>query len=254
MPNHVTNIIRISCDDKKRKDEIMLSLLDSCGTFNFEQIIQMPKILIGTSSPNNTNAEECIKATGFESWFEWSRANWGTKWNAYSNALSYNPVGFKIWHRTVKGGFFGENSKERGYPTRINKKRFKRSIMENGVQESIHFQTAWCIPEPIYVTLSQKFPDAIFDIEFADEDTGSNCGNFSLQNGDMVKSDIAPSYRDQTPEEKIKWASYAFKLNNPNTDPRSYGYDENWEYSEKVEEEYDKEQKMKKEKETKIYI
>ena len=38
---------------------------------------------------------KAIAETGFESWYEWSIANWGTKWNAYSyKAESRDPLEF----------------------------------------------------------------------------------------------------------------------------------------------------------------
>jgi Ferredoxin-like domain in Api92-like protein len=35
----------------------------------------------------------CIGETGYKSWYDWSIANWGTKWNSYSFAIeSENPL------------------------------------------------------------------------------------------------------------------------------------------------------------------
>lgn len=51
---------------------------------DFDKIIPMPEILHGTTSPNRVNAQECIDATGYPSWYEWSNAVRGTKWNCYS--------------------------------------------------------------------------------------------------------------------------------------------------------------------------
>ena len=47
---------------------------------------------------------------------------------------------------------------------------------------------------------------------FADEDTGSNCGKFTLKAGKMIESDIAPSWKNQTEEEKKKWIAFACEV------------------------------------------
>ena len=44
---------------------------------------------------------------------------------------------------------------------------------------SIQFNTAWSTPEAIYRALIKKFPNLDFNVKFADEDMGYNCGEFS---------------------------------------------------------------------------
>ncbi|HIF9126646.1 TPA: hypothetical protein ACX6PM_002970 [Photobacterium damselae] len=75
---------------------------------------------------------------------------------------------------------------------RQNKKRFKRSIKENQVPESIVFFTAWGHPEKIMLAMSKKYPDIYFKIRFANEDWGRNCGEYILKDGKLfdVKLDI----------------------------------------------------------------
>lgn len=46
------------------------------------------------------------------------------------------------------------------------------------------FLTAWDTPKPIFIALSEKFPDVTITVDFADEDTGGhNCGTFVLKQG-----------------------------------------------------------------------
>ncbi|HCR1539680.1 TPA: hypothetical protein ONA72_006172, partial [Pseudomonas aeruginosa] len=42
--------------------------------------------------------------------------------------------------------------------------------------ESASFETAWSFPEPIFLKLSSMFPEATIELNYADEDIGSNCG------------------------------------------------------------------------------
>lgn len=78
--------------------------------------------------------------------------------------------------------------------------------LDNGI---CTFQTAWSCPNPILETLSKKFPESVINVEYADEDIGSNCGLFSLQNGLYLTQDIAPPYSQRTKEEMEKWKKYA---------------------------------------------
>ena len=40
----------------------------------------------------------------------------------------------------------------------------------------VTFETAWSCPVPIFERLSEMFPDVQFEVAFADEDIGCNCG------------------------------------------------------------------------------
>lgn len=67
---------------------------------------------------------------GHSNWYDWSIANWGTKWNSYS----FHP------------------------------------IVENPTNEhEFMFDTAWSTPEPIWDALAEKFPTLFFDIVGFDE-------------------------------------------------------------------------------------
>lgn len=50
----------------------------------------------------------------------------------------------------------------------------------------IRFSTAWSCPTPVLVELSKKFPDDEISVQYADEDIGSNCGYFTLKDGEMI--------------------------------------------------------------------
>lgn len=45
------------------------------------------------------------------------------------------------------------------------------------------FQTAWTTPIPIIEALSRMFPDVEFNVRYADEDIGSNLGQFLMKDG-----------------------------------------------------------------------
>lgn len=79
--------------------------------------------------PKALKAIQCIKETGHGSWYEWSLANWRTKWNAYSFSI------------------------ERDEPELLE---FK-------------FDTAWSYPEPIFDRINELWPDLTWVIRSFDE-------------------------------------------------------------------------------------
>lgn len=54
----------------------------------------------------------------------------------------------------------------------------------------IEFQTAWSAPSPIYLKLSKELPDEVIEVNYADEDIGSNCGVLRYKDGEVEKVDI----------------------------------------------------------------
>lgn len=85
MPNYVTNIITLQGDSKQiekllsdiQKDELGI------GSIDFNKIIPMPdEIFRGNLGVAET------KLYGKNNWYDWSIANWQTKWNAFSFGIS----------------------------------------------------------------------------------------------------------------------------------------------------------------------
>lgn len=100
-----------------------------------------------------------LKKYGYTDWYEWRVNNWGTKWNACdSDSLdSLMPV------RSSENGQY-----VMGYT----------------------FETAWSMPNGIYVGLSKMFPEITLEVQYADEDMGQNCGVVVYRNGEAIDSTI----------------------------------------------------------------
>ncbi|MCW7550023.1 hypothetical protein OO184_19330 [Photorhabdus sp. APURE] len=109
---------------------------------------------------------------------------------------------------------------------------------EANTQTKVTFETAWSHPFSVIQALSKKFPNEQITVKFADEATGSNCGYYTMQNGELLVESIAHSWSDQTDDEKKKkWTEFAFRFYHSETNPREYGYNENWVYDENLEDE-----------------
>jgi hypothetical protein len=53
----------------------------------------------------------------------------------------------------------------------------------------LEFETAWDPPFPVIMELSRRFPELIFNHEWADENLGYNCGWRSFRNGSVLDAD-----------------------------------------------------------------
>ena len=101
-------------------------------------------------------AYENIQKYGFSDWYDWSIANWGTKWNAY---------GYEHFN-------LSENS------------------------NTIYFLTAWSAPHPVMGKLSEMFPKVKITHEWADEDIGNNCGRRKYYGGKCIETYYPESNKD----------------------------------------------------------
>ena len=154
MPNHITNRIVIKGDaetvgsimEKIKNDEAGI------GTIDFEKIIPMPdNIFKGNLGPKEW------ELYSKNNWYDWSVANWGTKWNAYG----FDPD--------------TDYSKEK----------------------ELRFLTAWSAPHPILEKLAKMFPDVKLEHEWADEDIGMNCGRRVYYDGERIEEYYPESQKDR---------------------------------------------------------
>lgn len=177
-----------------------------------------------------------IDKYGHGNWYEWCISNWDTKWNAYGQKMPFDECDYP--HHTYRHhkpnketGYEYKRVHETAYADRINRKRLRRYIL-SGKEFKFAFDTAWSHPEKIIRALSDKIPDLKFFIEYADEDIGSNCGEYNITNGVISCSNIAPNWNLMDDDDKRKWRKFAFNICHPNSDPKDWDMDENFNYVE----------------------
>ena len=160
MPNHITNKLIIDAPNRQENKNIknFIDGINDDGNavpISFQSIRPMPQDLKDTKSPNNKDSEEEKRRKqilyGADNWYEWHIKYWGTKWECYN---------------VQKSG--------RDYQANIS---------------NLEFDTAWCPPIEILKYLSKKFPISVFQLEFADEDLGYNCGSLSFKDGKIIEEE-----------------------------------------------------------------
>ena len=148
LPNHVRNILRLEGDEQKI-NQLMEAVKNDeygIGTIDFEKVIPMPSNIYRGSLGR---AEQ--EKYGKDNWYDWSVANWGTKWNAYGY---------------YEGGEYAP---------------------KEGETPTITLNTAWCAPHPVIDKLAGMYPDVDITHEWADEDIGRNCGRYEYKDGERTE-------------------------------------------------------------------
>ena len=142
MPNWCQNEVTVTATDRGKTKAFVDFVREGNSYFSFSKIVPMPKELKGTRSPativtqeeydswvDDTNlgvgkpitqemSDRFNKEYGYDNWYDWAVANWGTKWDTACEEVIIDDWG------GVKYKFF----------------------------------TAWGPPIPIYNTLLKLFP------------------------------------------------------------------------------------------------
>ena len=175
MPNHVTTVITADT-------AVLEALSGENGLVDFNALIPMPKAL------KHLTAEFKVVKTSFEA----------EQINSRENASPMATV--MGWtHETIHAITQDEHDKLRAEygralswydwnTTNWGTKWNAYSIEGDPVEGTIQFDTAWSHPEPIIEALSKKFPEAVISVKFADEDLGSNLGEYTIVNGEEIDS------------------------------------------------------------------
>ena len=215
MPNHVTQTVAMKGSEKDikaikalmdfcPKDE---DKSDSGEYFNFSRILPMPKSLSGTTSGSNESIANALINTPK---YSFKKESLDKDRNALSAEHPYllinNPITinakeftkYKAYLTKHWGGISILMSKSKNISLEetinylTNKRKYGttswydwccsnwgtkwNSYNVRWNDNSVSFDTAWSIPEPVYAALAKKFPKVKFVVFFADEDRGSNCG------------------------------------------------------------------------------
>lgn len=220
MPNYVIN--RVTCDDM---DELKKLLLNKDENVDFNIVIPRPEELDITSGShsydipsryfhteeaerklakqrriignvlemlyNNTMTQEEFvrkvmadeklikKIKAFKGWY--SRKSKNIKYAMKKKELT------ETLENYIKGFFNIKRYGERDwYDWSIENWGTKWNAGDTVVySDVIEFQTAWSTPIPVFVELSKRLKNVEINVDYADEDIGSNCGSLLIINGNV---------------------------------------------------------------------
>ena len=218
MPNHIHNVLTILGTDASTCKKILKSIQDDeagGGSIDFNKIIQMPESLnIESGSRTTTSLELLLTVKNPDT------PNYGfTKINKETFKATVEQLQKTSWclkYQTALEPGVVEKLLEDGVTVELGEKALK-NFLEYGCLDwyewrnknwgtkwgaydfgeehnnYIVFNTAWSCPLPVIDKLTQMYPDVKFEIRWADEDTGYNCGCLLCKNGQVLD--------DHSPEE-----------------------------------------------------
>lgn len=179
MANYIKHIINIKTTDIEL-EEILNFVKSDDKIFDFNKIIPMPESLnidsrydlqrvLSKDRILNENEKELIKK--------------------YSE--NYKNYGFFDWHDWCISNW--GTKWNAGEPILKDK-----NILE--------FHTAWNHCSPIFFVLSNKFPKAVFEVNFADENRGYNTQILTYQNGAIInKIEFVPNSQEAKKNHDLVW-------------------------------------------------
>jgi hypothetical protein len=185
MPNWVYNKVYFH-GDSKQIDKLKNFVTSKDREFDFEKIIPMPEELNIESGSTEIISIACAKARkeGKTTCEEFEKP-----WGDSKTFNEWADIGDKYLSNLEKyGATTWYEWSWKNWGTKWN------ACDVYWVEDDyVEFNTAWNAPEPIYHKLAELFPDIKFDVEFADEDIGSNCGTVTYD-GDSVFVDYLDDF------------------------------------------------------------
>ena len=193
MPNHITNILTIKGEQSEIEKCLKAISSEENEIIDFNKIVPRPKSLDITSGSSVDNAMAIIKNNDkhFESMLDYP-------WVKNEGLMTIEQV-----KEHIKGSLTEQDYEEgrmaiQNLETYGCKDWYSWSIQywgtkwnaydcNNGDYGTISFDTAWSTPFPVMQKLARMFPELSFEVKFADEDLGNNCGKYTFENGELIE-------------------------------------------------------------------
>ena len=208
MPNYVKNIVKFKDITWTRFKEILKEINgdgDEGFSFDFNTIIPMPKSLDVEDSSRGDKGYACYRAYVDKIKSKMKKSEKEEIKEKLIKEYEINEDEFdlgKIYYENVKN--YGANT---WYRWCLDNWGTKWNSMYSCVQGDgvISFETAWSTPENVIKEMAKKFSVGI-EVNFADEDIGSNCGIYEYdKNGDLI-NEVDMNYSKVGEENARKFA------------------------------------------------
>jgi len=179
MPNYVTNILHVHGDNPEEVFDFIRGEEDG-QLFDFNKVIERPECLdisaVSVFAVDPVENERLMR-------HYCEQNNWGLTEEQLQERIAKDNKQIAIYLKNIE-----ETGYRSWYDWSIDNWGTKWNACDardNG-GDSIIFDTAWATPEPVIKTLSEKFPEYTFEVEYADEDIGCNCGEYTYENGEII--------------------------------------------------------------------
>ena len=133
MPNWCYNHLEVTGDEKQLQKFVEKSTtnIERDDEFSFNGTYSMPKTLRITAGTHLSFIEKIkkyinIRLYGYDNWYNWSIANWGTKWDACESNICHNDIDYF----------------------------------------AVSFESAWSPPIALIDNIMKDFPDLCFTLEY----------------------------------------------------------------------------------------
>lgn len=173
MPNHVTNILTVNGS----QDELIIdSLFNEENEIDFNIFAPMPEELKKVSSPVKivTKEERDAEIADYEQRLANGQPTLGNTFSI-TQEMSDDYIarfGANNWYDWAIANW---GTKWGGYDA------------ERESPDTVKFLTAWSTPVNAIKSLSLKYPEQEFNVRYADEDFGSNVGEYTIIDGEIIE-------------------------------------------------------------------
>lgn len=186
MPNWVANKVSIFADETllaKIREEVKGTPYSNGEDrdFDFNQIAPIPTELQGTTSPTRIISQEEFDKQ--EERIAKDELTEGEKKWGVTRGLTQELVA-DYRQRFGHSDWYGWQNANWG--TKWN----ASEVYWSDDSEYVSFNTAWSTPFALLTKLSEKYPEAKFEIQFADEDFGHNVGTYTLLGGVEIEENV----------------------------------------------------------------
>lgn len=205
MPNHITNRVEAPA-------EVLRSMINTDGVVDFNRLLPFKGAFPWDAI--SAAAETAAEAISGEPLNEHPLINSLQVSNRQrANVMDLNDEEFEqfvqmLRNKRICGHMHDMNWGRAAWGTKWN--AYSQVIeLDEG---RLSFETAWSCPAPVFKELSRLHPDAVIQVQFADEDIGSNCGTITFVGGEIAKADCAGRWDSMSTEEQAKWTAFAYSV------------------------------------------
>ena len=216
MPNHITNIV------KSNNNEHLKTLLID-GVVDFNSVFKSPDFP-SDSIPSHVDLIvdrffEVTLPAGNDDTIAMMKLSNSVKTKAVDLSDEHFELALKMIRIKRKTGYsYWHEHNTKVWGTKWN--AYDQEIKE----DCLRFDTAWSHPFPVIEKLSKLNPETEFYIQYADEDIGSNWGEYTIKNGVITNKNIAKRWNEMSESEQAEARRLACQIKYPGESAKELGY------------------------------